>query len=100
VQLRTDQGVDFAGANTTRENVRVAEMRQGDICTVDFRFQLPEIAASRITVTPAIADGTPIEFRLCDMVEDAVAIRVLPGELPVYGCMRIPCVSVTAVRHS
>ena len=99
VQLRTDQGVDFAGTNTKREDVSVPAMRQGDICTVDFRFQLPELAATRITVTPAIADGTLLEFRLCDMVEDAVAIRILPGELPVYGCMRIPCVSVTAERR-
>jgi hypothetical protein len=100
VQLRTDQGVDFAGTNTAREDVRLPLMMPGDICTVDFRFQLPEIAASRITVTPAIAEGTLLEFRLCDMVEDAVAIRVLPGELPVYGRMHIPCVSVTAVRHA
>ena len=99
VQLRTDQGIDFAGTNTTREDVRLPGMLHGDIYTVDFRFQLPEIAASRFTVTPAIADGTLLEFRLCDMVEDAIEIRVLPGELPVYGCMHIPCVSVTAVRH-
>jgi hypothetical protein len=100
VQLRTDQGVDFAGTNTAREDVRLPGMLPGDICTVDFRFQLPEMAASRITVTPAIADGTLLEFRLCDMVEDAVRIRVVPGELPVYGCMGIPCVSVTAIRHA
>jgi ABC-type polysaccharide/polyol phosphate transport system ATPase subunit len=98
-QFRTDQGVDFAGTNTAREDVRLPGMLPGDICTVDFRFQLPELAASRITVTPAIADGTLLEFRLCDMVEDAVDIRVLPGELPVYGCMHIPCISVTSVRH-
>ena len=53
----------------------------------------------RLTVTPAIADGTLLEFRLCDMAEDAVEIRALPGELPVYGYMRIPCISVTSVRH-
>jgi ABC-type polysaccharide/polyol phosphate transport system ATPase subunit len=99
VQLRMDQGVDFAGTNTTREDVRLAGMRHGDICTVDFRFHLPEMAASRITVTPAIADGTLLEFRLCDMVEDAIEVRLLPGELPVYGCMHIPCISVTADRR-
>ena len=99
VQLRTDQGVDFAGTNTAREDAALPAMLEGDICTVDFRFQLPELAASRITVTPAIADGTLLEFRLCDMVEDAVDIRVLRGEAPVYGCMRIPCISVTAVRR-
>ena len=57
------------------------------------------MAASRITVTPAIADGTLLEFRLCDMVEDAIEVRLLPGELPVYGCMHIPCISVTADRR-
>ena len=100
VQLRTDQGVDFAGANTTREDVPLSPMLEGDICTVDFRFQLPEMAARRITVTPAIADGTLLEFRLCDMAQDAASVSLLPGEPPVYGCMRIPCVSVTAFRQA
>jgi hypothetical protein len=98
IQLRTDQGVDFAGTNTSREDVPLPAMSPGDICTVDFRFQLPEMAASRFTLTPAIVDGTLVEFQLCDMVEDALEIRVLPGERPIYGCMRIPCVSVTATR--
>jgi len=98
IQLRTDQGIDFAGTNTSREDVPLPAMSPGDICTVDFRFQLPEMAASRITLTPAIVDGTLVEFQLCDMVEDALEIRILPGARPIYGCMRIPCVSVTATR--
>ncbi|HUP03535.1 MAG TPA: ABC transporter ATP-binding protein [Bryobacteraceae bacterium] len=97
VQLRAN-GVDFAGSNTTREDLRLPAMRAGDIYTVDFHFQLPEMAETRFTVTPAIADGTQLEFRLCDMVEDAVAIRVLPGKDKVYGYMRLPCVAVTAAR--
>ncbi len=97
VQLRAD-GVDFAGTNTAREDVRIERMRAGDICTVDFRFQLPEMAASRLTATPAIADGTLLDFRLCDMVEDAVEIRIRPGVAPVFGYMRIPCVAVSVTR--
>jgi hypothetical protein len=92
------EGVDFSGSNTLREDVQLPRMRPGDIFTADFHFHLPEMAATRLTVTPGIADGTLLEFRLCDMVEDAVEVRVEPGRVPPYGYMRIPCVSVTSTR--
>lgn len=92
--MRVNQGVDFSGTNTTREQAQLDPMMPGDINTVDFRLRLPELAATRLTVTPAIADGTLLEFQLCDMVEDAVEVRVRAGEAPVYGTMHIPCTSV------
>jgi hypothetical protein len=92
------EGVDFSGSNTLREDVQLPRMRPGDIFTADFHFHLPEMAATRLTITPGIADGTLLEFRLCDMVEDAVEVRVEPGPVPPYGYMRIPCVSVTSTR--
>jgi ABC-type polysaccharide/polyol phosphate transport system ATPase subunit len=89
--MRTGQGVDFAGTNTTREDVPIPPMRPGQIVTVDFRIRLPELAPARFTFTPAISDGTLLDFRLADLVEDAAALEVLPGPAPVRGYLHIPC---------
>jgi hypothetical protein len=94
--MRTEQGVDFAGTNTTREDVQMPSMQPGDTATVDFRIRLPELAPARFTFTPGIADGTLLEFRLCDLVECAAAIEVAPGDAPVFGYMHIPCSVVAA----
>lgn len=94
--MRTEQGVDFAGTNTTREGIQMPPMRPGQMATVDFRVRLPELAASRFTVTPGIAEGTLLDFQFCDMVESAAAIDVLPGDRPVFGYMHIPCSVIAA----
>jgi lipopolysaccharide transport system ATP-binding protein len=94
--MRTEQGVDFTGTNTTREDVPIPPMAPGQIVTVDFRIRLPELAPARFTFTPAISEGTLLDFRLADLVEDAATLDVLPGEKPVPGYLHIPC--VVAVR--
>jgi lipopolysaccharide transport system ATP-binding protein len=89
--MRTEQGVDFAGTNTTREDVQVPPMEAGQVVTVNFRVSLPELAPARFTFTPGIADGTLLEFRLADLAECAASIEVLPGDEPVFGYVQIPC---------
>jgi len=37
-----------------------------------------------------------LDLTLCDLVEDAAAIQVLPGDAQVSGYMRIPCAGVYA----
>lgn len=95
VLVRTDQGVDFSGTNTARQNIPVAPMVPEEIRTFDFHLKLPEMAPGRYTFTPGVADGEMTEFRLCDLAESAASIRVLPGEKPVSGHVQFPCV-VTA----
>ena len=41
--LRNQLGMDFAGTNTAREGYELAPMRAGDIVTVDFHLDLPEL---------------------------------------------------------
>lgn len=92
VLVRTDQGVDFSGTNTARQNIPVAPMVPEEIRTFDFHLKLPEMAPGRYTFTPGVADGEMTEFRLCDLAESAASIRVLPGEKPVCGYVQFPCV--------
>ena len=87
-------GADFTGTNTSREEFPLPAMRPGDTYTVDFHLKLPELSAARFTLTPAIADGTLLEFQLCDMVEDAVEVRTARGKVPVYGHMQLPCLAI------
>ncbi len=95
ILLRNEQGVDISGANTARENLAVEPMTPGEIRTFDFHLKLPELAPGIYTFTPAIAEGELVEFRVCDLVESAATLRVLPGEQPVYGSVRLPCVVKT-----
>ena len=94
--IRTEQGVDFTGANTASEGVEMPPLEAGQVATVDFHTRLPELAPGSYAFAPAIAEGTLLDYILCDLVEDAAALRVLPGDPPVRGIMRIPCAGVYA----
>ena len=94
--IRTEAGVDFTGANTASEGVEMPPLEPGQVATVDFRLRLPELASGRYAFAPAICDGTLLDFSICDLAEDAAELRVLPGDVPVRGYMRIPCAGVYA----
>ena len=89
--MRTDQGVDFSGTNTARQNIPVAPLMPDEIRTFDFHLRLPELAPARYAFTPGIADGELTEFRLCDLAENAARFRVLPADKPVTGYVQLPC---------
>ncbi len=89
--MRTAEGVDFAGDNNAREQVRLAPLEPGRAATVDFHLRLPELASGTFWFAPGIADGTVKEFRLCDLVESGARLEVLAGEAPVRGYLRLPC---------
>src|ERR1035441_5634266 len=56
--LRNQLGMDFSGTNTAREGHELAPMQPGDIYTVDFYLDLPELYPASFSFSPAIADGT------------------------------------------
>lgn len=89
--MRTTQGVDFSGTNTSRQNIPVAPMSPGEVRTFDFHLKLPELTPAHFSFTPAIADGDWVKFQLCDMAENAALLRVLGGPKPIQGYMRLPC---------
>jgi ABC-type polysaccharide/polyol phosphate transport system ATPase subunit len=89
--LRNHLGVDFSGANTAREGALLRPMAPGDVYTVDFYLQLPELYASSFSFSPAIADGTLTSFRTCDWIDNAVTLQMAPSAGPIYGYQRLPC---------
>ncbi len=89
--MRNALGVDFAGTNTLREDASLPPLHAGDIYTVDFHVELPELYATSFSFSPAIADGTLENYRTCDWVDNAIAVQMGHADAPVYGYMHLPC---------
>jgi lipopolysaccharide transport system ATP-binding protein len=89
--MRNHIGLDFAGTNTAREAFDLPPMTAGDIYTVDFHLQLPELYPSAFSFSPAIADGTLHSYRTSDWVDNAIVLQMGPAEGEVYGHIHLPC---------
>ncbi|HLJ14313.1 MAG TPA: ABC transporter ATP-binding protein [Bryobacteraceae bacterium] len=89
--LRNHLGIDFAGTNTMREGVDLSPMIAGDIYTVDFHIELPELYPSLFSFSPAIADGTLEQYAMCDWIDNAVVLQMTRGEQQIYGLIHLPC---------
>lgn len=89
--FRNHLGMDFAGTNTAREGFELPPMNAGEVFTVDFHVTLPELYASTFSFSPAIAEGTLEHYSICDWIDNAVALQMMPGEMPVYGHLHLKC---------
>jgi ABC-type polysaccharide/polyol phosphate transport system ATPase subunit len=89
--MRNHIGLDFAGTNTAREALDLPPMNAGDIYTVDFHVQLPELYPSAFSFSPAIADGTLHSYRTCDWVDNAIVLQMGPADGEVYGHIHLQC---------
>jgi len=89
--MRNHLGVDFAGTNTEREGFPLDPMMPGDIHTIDFHLQVPELYPSSFSFSPAIADGPLEAFRVCDLIDNAIAVQMARGDGEVYGFLHLPC---------
>jgi ABC-type polysaccharide/polyol phosphate transport system ATPase subunit len=89
--LRNQLGIDFAGTNTTREGYELPPMQPGDIFTVDFYLDLPELYPASFSFSPAIADGTLTGYAMCDWIDNAVTLQMARSESQIYGYVHLPC---------
>ncbi len=89
--LRNQLGVDFSGTNTIREGCQLEPMEAGDICTVDFHLDLPELYPASFSFSPAIADGTLTAYRMCDWIDNAIVVQMSRTENEIYGYVHMPC---------
>ena len=89
--MRNHLGMDFAGTNTAREAYKLPPMTAGDIYTVDFHVDLPELYPGVFSFTPGVADGPLEGFRVCDFIDNAIALQMAAGSAEVYGFMHLPC---------
>jgi lipopolysaccharide transport system ATP-binding protein len=89
--MRNHLGIDFAGTNTSREEYELPAMRAGDIYTVDFHLDIPELYPGSFSFSPAVADGTLVSYQMCDWIDNAITLQMSHGEGQVYGYMHLPC---------
>ena len=89
--LRNHLGIDFSGTNTAREGFELPPMMPGDIYTVDFHLDLPELYPASFSFSPAIADGTLLSYRMCDWIDNAIALQMGHSEGQIYGYIHLPC---------
>jgi len=89
--MRNHLGMDFCGTNTAREGYELPAMRPGDVHTVDFHVDLPEVYPGTFSFSPAIADGTLAAYRMCDWVDNALVLQMGRSEGQVYGFVHLPC---------
>jgi homopolymeric O-antigen transport system ATP-binding protein len=88
--LRNQLGIDFSGTNTAREGYELPPMQRGDIYTVDFHVELPELYPASFSFSPAIADGTLAGYTMCDWIDNALALQMSRAEHEVYGYLHLP----------
>jgi homopolymeric O-antigen transport system ATP-binding protein len=89
--LRNQLGIDFSGTNTAREDQELPPMQPGDVYTVDFHVDLPELYPASFSFSPAIADGTLDSYTMCDWIDNALALQMSRSEHEVYGYLHMPC---------
>jgi lipopolysaccharide transport system ATP-binding protein len=89
--LRNQLGIDFSGTNTAREGSELPPMHAGDVYTVDFHVELPELYPAAFSFSPAVADGTLAGYNMCDWIDNAVALQMSRSAMEIYGYMRLPC---------
>ena len=89
--LRNQLGMDFSGTNTAREGYELVALQAGDVTTVDFYLELPELYPASFSFSPAIADGTLMGYQMCDWIDNAITLQMGRSEAQVYGYLHLPC---------
>lgn len=89
--MRNHMGIDFAGSNTIREGHELPAMGPGDTVTVDFHLEIPQLYPSHFSFSPAIADGSLLNYKMCDWIDNALVLQMGHGEGQVYGYLHLPC---------
>jgi len=89
--LRDQLGMDFSGADTAREGCAMAPMEAGDVCTVSFHIDLPELYPASFSFSPFIADGSMTDSAVCDWIDNAITLQMGRSQGQVYGYVHLPC---------
>ena len=98
--IRNHLGIELAGTNTAVEEIELPSFSAGDIYTIDFHLQLPELYPGHFSFTPAVANGTLEVFEVCDWIDNAISLQAEKGRF-VYGYIHVPCrVQVNAMTQA
>jgi energy-coupling factor transporter ATP-binding protein EcfA2 len=96
--FRNAKGENIFGTNTGRENYPMPFMASGDY-SVEFHWAMPALTPGAYSISVAISDGNIEDFRVCDYVEDAIAMEVAGDGSHSAGYLRLRCAAVAIHRH-
>jgi len=87
--VRDRLGVEIASSNTSYDGLNLPPLHCGEIVTVGFRIQVPEIRPGSYSIAPAIANGNIWEHTIEDWIDNAFIVNLADTGL-IYGMMRWP----------
>jgi hypothetical protein len=79
--------MDFSRTDTAREGCAMAPMSPGDVCTVSFHIDLPELYPAAFSFSPFVAAGATT----CDWIDNAITLQMARSEGQVFGYVHLPC---------
>jgi lipopolysaccharide transport system ATP-binding protein len=88
--IKNRLGLYLTGTNTLMEGHGIPPQAKGSTCTAEFRLQLPLLSAGNYSFAVAVADGILEDYAICDWIENAFVVEVIPPKL-VHGLLRLPC---------
>jgi ABC-type polysaccharide/polyol phosphate transport system ATPase subunit len=105
--FRNHRGENVFGSNTARENYPLPAMSAGEAANIDFHWVFPALAPGHYRISVAVSDGTIEDFKVCDYIEDAIAVEAAADAgssgRGLYGTTRgyfqIRCAAVTVHRN-
>jgi lipopolysaccharide transport system ATP-binding protein len=91
VLFRNQLGLEVAGVNTTNDGHPLPPLAAGEVTTVDFHVDFPTLYTTSLSFSPAVSNGTLEHFTVCDFVENAIVLEMVPPKGKLYGHSRFPC---------
>lgn len=93
--VRDRLGVEVTSSNSSYEDLQLPDASAGDVFTVSFRIQTPNLRPGSYSISPAVSRGNIWEHTVEDWIDNAYIFNLLDTGL-VYGQMRWP----VEVRYS
>ncbi len=87
--IRDRLGVEITSSNTSYENLQLPPASAGEIFTVAFQIEIPNLRPGSYSISPAVSRGTIWEHAVEDWIDNAYIFNLFETGL-VYGQMRWP----------
>jgi ABC-type polysaccharide/polyol phosphate transport system ATPase subunit len=88
--LRNHLGLDFSFTSSSAEGQRIASMKAGEIRTIDFTLDLPELYPGAFSFSPWVCENAIADNTVCDWIDNALTIQMGRREKPIYGYLQCP----------
>jgi ABC-type polysaccharide/polyol phosphate transport system ATPase subunit len=87
--VRDRLGVDITSSNTSYEGLELPDAGEGDIVTVAFDMEIPNLRPGSYSISPAVSRGSIWDHAVEDWIDNAYIVDIQDTGL-VYGQMRWP----------